>query len=193
MASVVYQIPASENPLSDMTGKNCAQRQVGDVWFLAGVFGAGSAFRECTIPLGKSLFFPLINNGTGAFLNDPPDQRTEEFLRKSAACTLPVNISVKIDQFTVPQPTRFFTEPSGSQSPLFNIQLPPDNFFGATVDDIPELALSPSAEQGYYLFVQPLARGTHTIHWTATGCARNPGPTPPDSESQDITYKLTVQ
>ena len=179
----VYQIPAAENPLNDTTGKNCDQRQVDEVWFLAGVFGSGEAERTCTIPAGKSLFFPLINNGYGAFLNDPANTRTEEYVRQQAACSLPVNISVQIDQFKVPRPDRFFTGPSGSQSPLFNIQLPPDNFFGLTVSDAPELALSPSAEQGYYLLLRPLTAGSHRIHWTATGCAN----------AQDITYHLMVQ
>jgi hypothetical protein len=56
-----------------------------------------------------------------------------------------------------------FHRPSGSQSPIFNIQLPPENFFGLTESQAAELALSPSAEQGYYLFLEPLALGSHTI------------------------------
>lgn len=180
----VYQIPLAENPLNDQTGQNCSQRQVNDVWFLAGVFLSGSAARICTIPSGKSLFFPLINNGYGAFLSDPPDQRTEKYLREQAACTLPANISVWIDGLKVPRPDRFFTGPSGSQSPIFNIQLPPANFFGLTESDAPELGLTPSAEQGYYLFLNPLPPGQHTIHWVAAGCTMG--------ASQDIAYHLTV-
>jgi hypothetical protein len=34
---------------------------------------------------------------------------------------------------------------------------------------IPELLLSPSAEQGYYLFLYPLSPGKHTIRWVASG------------------------
>jgi hypothetical protein len=181
------QIPASENPLLDNTGANCAQRQVDKVWFLGGFAFSGSAVRTCTIPSGKSLFFPLINNAYFAFLSDPADQRTDQFVRSRAECTVPANISVTIDTFKVPQPERFFTGPSGSQSPIFNAELPPgpDNLFDATPTDIPELALTPSAEQGYYLFVNPLSAGPHTIHWTATGCTQG--------GSQEITYQLTVQ
>jgi len=181
-------IPALVNPLTDTTGEHCAQRQVDQVWFLAGSVSADPAVpppavvRSCEIPSGKSLFFPLINNFYGAFLNDPPETRTEEFVRESASCTEPAQISVSIDGFKVPKPTRFFTGPSGSQSPLFNVQLPPGNLFGDDETTVPELVLSPSAEQGYYLFVRPLSHGTHTIRWTASGC--NPG------GSQDITYHL---
>ena len=187
----VLGIPFAVNPLLDTTGEHCAQRQVDEVWFLAGSI-VGPVVRDCEIPGRKSLFFPLINNFAGAFLNDPPEQRTEEFVRALGSCTVPVEISVEIDGFKVRRPTRFFTGPSGSQSPFFNVQLPPGNLFGAipvssglpdeTV--VPELVLTPSAEQGYYLFVRPLSPGTHTIRWTATGCT-------PDG-SQDITYHLTV-
>jgi hypothetical protein len=133
---------------------------------------------------GKSLFFPLINTFYGAFLNDPPETRTEQFVREAGSCTEPAQISVRIDDFTVPRPTRFFTGASGNQSPFFNVRLPPGNLFGADETTVPELVLSPSAEQGYYLFVRPLSPGTHTIQWIASGCV--PG------FSQDITYHLVI-
>ena len=33
------EIPKEQNPVSDTTGKNCAQGQEGPVWFLAGTYG----------------------------------------------------------------------------------------------------------------------------------------------------------
>lgn len=155
-----------------------------DVWFLAGAFTTDPVTRYCTVPEGKSLFFPLINNFYGAFLNDPPDTTTEDFVREAAACTEPAEIEVLIDGRKVAQPTRFFTGPSGSQSPLFNLQLPPANVFGLDETVIPELVLSPTAEQGYYLFVRRLSSGDHTIRWTASGCT---------GFFQDITYHITVE
>jgi len=177
-------IPAATNPLVDATGEHCAQRQVDKVWFLAGSFSPEPVVRTCGIPAGKSLFFPLINSVYGAFLNDPPDTRTDDFVRDAASCTEAAQISVSIDGFRVPQPTRFFTGASGSLSPLFNVQLPPGNLLGADESIVPELVLSPSGEQGYYLFVRPLSPGDHVIHWVATGCL-------PDF-TQDITYQLSV-
>jgi hypothetical protein len=178
-------IPAAVNPVLDVDGSNCAQRQVDKVWFLAGRFDDVGVARSCTIPAGRALFFPLINNAYFAFLNDPPETRTEKFVRSIAACTRPAEISVWIDGAKVSRPTQFFTGPSGSQSPIFNAQLPPGNIFGADETGIPELALTPSAEQGYYLFVNPMRPGVHTIRWLASGCtAFNP--------PQDITYHLTV-
>jgi hypothetical protein len=180
------EIPVPENPVLDMTGANCSQRQVDEVWFLAGVFGSSvmPTVRNCEIPTGKALFFPLINNAYFAFLSDPADERTEAFVRSQASCTQPTKISVSIDDFTVPQPLRFFTGPSGSQSPIFNVEIPPNNVFGADSSTIPELTLSPSAEQGYYLFLNPLPPGKHTIRWVASGCTQG--------GYQDITYNLTV-
>ena len=154
------------------------------MWFLAGSFSPAPVVRVCEVPAGKSLFFPLINHFYGAFLNDPPETRTEEFIRTTGSCSERAHISVQIDGFNVPKPTRFFTGKSGSQSPFFNVQLPPGNLFGVDETVIPELVLSPSAEQGYYLFVRPLPPGTHTIRWIASGCT--PG------SSQDVTYNLTV-
>ena len=162
------------------------------MWFLAGSF-VGPVVRTCEVPAGKSLFFPLINIFYGAELDDRPGMRTEEFVRATGSCTEPAEISVEIDGFKIPKPTRFFTGPSGSQSPFFNVQLPPENLVGAVPvpvsglpDEsvVPELVLTPSAEQGYYLFVRPLSPGAHTIRWIASGCT-------PDNV-QDITYNLKV-
>ena len=177
-------IPAAVNPLTDTTGEHCAQRQVDKVWFLAGSISPDSVVRACNIPAGRSLFFPLINTVYGAFLNDPPETRTEEYVRAAGSCTEPARISVWIDGVTIPKPTRFFTGASGSQSPFFNVQLAPGNLFGFDETVVPELVFSPSAEQGYYLFVRPLSPGTHTIRWIASGCT--------SGNSQDITYHLTV-
>jgi hypothetical protein len=64
------------------------------------------------------------------------------------------------------------------------VQLPPGNLFGVDETVVPELVLSPSAEQGYYLFVRPLSPGAHTIRWDASGCV-------PEAE-QHITYHLKI-
>ncbi|WP_076998200.1 hypothetical protein [Variovorax sp. KK3] len=72
---------------------------------------------------------------------------------------------------------------------MFNAQLPPNNIFGAQTDPAVanyarDLALVPSAEQGYYLFVYPLSTGKHKLRWIAQGCAAG--------GMQDITYHLTI-
>src|SRR6267378_5783893 len=54
-------IPTSVNPLLDATGGKGVVGQRGSVWFLAGVFGGGTATRDCQVPDEKRLFFPVIN------------------------------------------------------------------------------------------------------------------------------------
>jgi hypothetical protein len=187
------------NPLKDLTGQYCGEHQIGDVWFLAGSW-VGTVTRSCTIPAGKSLFFPFINNAYLGFLNDPPDQRTEKFAHDHAACTEPVAISATLDGHEISDPLSYSTAPSASLSPAFNVQMPfgtaqggPGNVFesfGYKIKQIPEWFLSPSAEQGYYLFLKPLPPGPHTLHWTASGCTVDS--TTHQVATQDVTYELTV-
>ena len=57
----LISVPQPFNPATDPTGKNCAQNQVGPVWFLAGTTG-GSAERTCAIPAGKAVLFPVMGS-----------------------------------------------------------------------------------------------------------------------------------
>lgn len=175
------QAPAADNPLLDTTGAKCTVGQQGPVWFLAGVLGEGSAVRRCTVPGGKALYLPILNVAWLGFLSDPPEQRTLAFIREQiAGCANDSirDVSVKVDGVRVatPPPT------SGEKAPPFQVQLPTDNIFGATTDDIPKLLLSPSVQKGLYLYVKPLTPGRHKIQWKGAW----------DCGSQDITYYLTV-
>ncbi len=53
-------MPGGRNPVDDATGAACAQSQPADVWFLAGTHG-GSATRTCSLPIGRPIYFPVIN------------------------------------------------------------------------------------------------------------------------------------
>ena len=63
-------IPAASNPITDPTGEFCAEGQQGNTWFLAGNFG-GTTTRECTIPQGTKLFFPVFNSVCAEFPAGP--------------------------------------------------------------------------------------------------------------------------
>lgn len=118
----VLGIPAARNPLTDPTGENCAQRQVDEVWFLAGSSSSDPVVRTCEVPVGRSLFFPLINILYGAFLNDAPETRTEEFVRAAGSCSEPAQITVWIDRMRVPLPTSVLHRQIGQ--PIATIQRP---------------------------------------------------------------------
>ena len=64
----VLSIPTPVNPQTDTTGQNAIVGQRGSVWFLAGVFGGGTATRTCSVPEGTALFFPVLN---GVGINTP--------------------------------------------------------------------------------------------------------------------------
>jgi hypothetical protein len=117
----------------------------------------------------------------GAFLSDPPEQRTEEFLRAQVTCDNVVLLA-EIDGTEVNNPLQYFEE-----SPLFDVQLPEDNVFGVGEDVIPELLLSPSVDAGYYLFLRPLPPGEHTIHWEASQSC------PFGNFAQEVMYHITVK
>lgn len=176
----VLQIPASDNPL--LNNGACNVGQVGRVWFLSGSFVPLTEPRTCTVPTGTSLFFPVINLGGFAFLNDPPEKRTEKFLRSEATCDV-TQLDVEIDGVPVNQPAQYF-----EQSPLFDVQLPADNVYGLTENDAPQLLLSPSVDAGYYLFLHPLPPGQHTIQWSAQCHA----PVGDFDLQQNVTYEITV-
>jgi len=67
------------------------------------------------------------------------------------------------------------------------VQLPEDNIFGYTPEQVPELLFSPSVDQGYYLFLWPLPPGEHEIHWEAAWTC------PFGGFTIDATYSLTVR
>ena len=127
------QAPATDTPLFD-DGSKCRVGQEGPVWFLAGTLGNGDpnapTERDCDVPNGKAIFFPVINAAYFGFLDDPEDQRTAEFARSATnfcdSSTIQ-NLSVTIDGVPVNNPTQYYT--SSDESPIFQIQLPTDNLF----------------------------------------------------------------
>src|SRR6266480_3671629 len=65
-----FSLPVDHHPLYDTA--DCSAGQSGPVWFLGGTFTTiqsspnpaiirGIATRDCTVPNGKFLFFPLLN------------------------------------------------------------------------------------------------------------------------------------
>jgi hypothetical protein len=176
------QTPAPDSAVLDTTGANCAKNQIGPTWFLAGTNDGSSVTRTCTVPSGKSLFFPLENDFYGAFITDPARTKSESFLRSQVVCVEQAIVTATIDGVPVNDPAQYL-----EKSTLFSLQLPEDNIFGVTADLVPKLILTPVVDEGYYLYLSPLTPGTHTIQFTAdpngSTCAL----------PQDVTYTLTVQ
>lgn len=165
--------PVSTNPVVDGTGEFCGAGQTGPVWFLAGTFG-GSVIRRCAVPAGKALLVPVLNLGYFAFPSDPPEQRTEAFVRgQVTAVENATTLTVTIDGHAVPDISSYL-----EKSVLFAVTLPADNLFGLPAGFV----LDPCVDEGYYLVLPPPSIGTHTIHFAAGF----------DSFAIDVTYELTV-
>jgi hypothetical protein len=175
------ETPAPDSAVLDQTGEKCAVNQTSHVWFLAELFAPGSVTRTCKIPSGTFLFFPLAAEAYGAFLDDPAEERTEAFVRSHTTCIIGADVHAEIDGVPVEDPQQYL-----GQSSLFTIHFPDDNVFGVTPADIPELTLDPTAGRGYFLYLEPLPPGAHTIHMTSA-----PG-TSLCGLPEDVTYSLIV-
>ena len=153
------------------------------MWFLVGTLAPKRWTAPARCRTGTALLFPLINNAFFAFLNDPAEQRTEEFIRAQVTCVQGTEFPVvEIDGKPVANPNDYL-----EQSVIFKVILPEDNIFGVTEEQVPELTLFPSVDEGFYLFLNPLPPGSHTIHFQVKplGCGVE--------EIADITYHLNVE
>jgi hypothetical protein len=150
------------SPVADTDGSLCASGQSGPVWFLAGTYGSQRAVRRCSIPAGKTLFFPLIN-----FIAFPPDDERE-------ACA---SLMLRAEALTE-APAALVLELNGRRFPglAAHRQATRGCFLVAPDDD------APAAGNGYYVALGPLKRGRYTLNFGAIL----------PSLSQAVTYTLVV-
>jgi hypothetical protein len=180
-------IPTPINPQLDTTGENCMVGQRGSVWFLTGTFGGGTATRTCAVPEGKPLFFPVINN---VFFDTPnvcgqgPASLSVKELRAINAAFIDgaTNLSVEVDGEAIKHLRRV-------QSQVFEVALPEDNVFdapciGAGLGNVPAGIYSPAADDGFYVRLNSLKIGNHTLYIHAENPSQN--------FILDVTYNLTV-
>ena len=180
-------IPTSVNPQLDTTGANCMVGQRGTIWFLAGVFGGGSATRACSVPENSTLFFPVsnaVNIDTPNVCGQGPEHLTVKNMRDASKSTIDsvTNLSLTVDGNPINK-----TLLQRVQSQIFEVALPEDNVFDkpcmdAGLGNVPTGIYSPAVDDGYYASLEPLKSGNHTIHIHAEG----------GGGSQDVTYNLTV-
>lgn len=169
--------------------------QRGDVWFIGGVMGArmpdgtflgggGAATRECTIPQGKALFFPVINgvvfDTPGACGQGAASFTMDELIGQvTPYVDLADKMSVTLDG---KKKTRFQRLTS-----TFDVTLPEKSmwdqlcsFYG--LGNLPGGVYKPAYQDGYYTLLKPLKLGDHTIRIQGT-----------EGEfSLDVTYHIHV-
>ena len=181
-------IPTSVNPQLDTTGENAVVGQHGKVWFLAGVFGGSEVdvARTCSVPEGTAFFFPVINS-----INiDTPGVCAQvgslsvEQLRAASAGFVDgaTDLLVELDGVPIKNLRRV-------QSKVFAVALPEDNVFdapcsGTVPAGVPAGIYSPAVDDGFYVLLDKLSAGNHTLHFHAENSSQG--------FRQDVTYTLTV-
>jgi hypothetical protein len=147
-----YSISKDINPAYDDTGKNCAQKQYGPVWFLAGTYGH-PVNRKCDIPAGKAVLFPILNSEC-SFAEFPKLKSLSEL--RTCAKTIQDQVSslkASVDGIPIPSLQEYRI-----QSPPFNFTLPQDNILG-----LPANVTTQAIADGNWVFLKPLFPGSHKI------------------------------
>jgi len=172
-------IPKDINPGGDTTGKDCALKQSGPVWFLAGTFG-GPATRTCTIPAGKAILLSLIN--AECDYKTKPNLKTEAQL---LACAKSENEGITGLDATVDGVKTQGLSNFRVQSPLFNVTYISNNINGAPIGTTQEIS------DGYWVMLKPLPVGDHTIHMA--GSVVNYAEGTLNNFANEVTYHIKVQ
>lgn len=194
-----YSLPATpDHPLIADGAMDCSLGQSGKVWFLGGTYTAnpdpndprivvGTADRECTVPTGKALFFPIINAECDTIdEGDVGDGMPEEDLRNCANDLIdavkPDNLSATIDGVPVANLADYRAD-----LPLFPIESLPD----PNLKGVPPGEYGDAVADGYYLMLPPLSAGEHEIDFIGKVEIFD-GDDLQFSFTLDIEYDLTV-
>jgi hypothetical protein len=173
-----FSIPKAEDPFSAANSGSCAQKQSGPVWFLVGTTG-GSADRNCTIPFGKAILTPIINNECSR--TEYPNLKTATDLANCASSPMDHVIS-KVETVDGVQIQNL--NDYRIRSSLFNMTTAGNNIFDVTPG--PTQAVS----DGYWTILSPLSLGTHVIKFS--GVSGDFTSTATQNLAVDITYHITI-
>ncbi len=194
-----YLIPKDVNPAYDDTGKNCAQKQNGPVWFLAGTYGH-TVNRKCDIPPGKAILFPILNSECS--FAEFPNLKTLSELRLCAKTIQDqvITLNATVDGVPISNLHKYRI-----QSPPFSFTLPQNNILG-----LPPNVTTQAIADGNWVFLKPISDGSHKITFKggvqqerARGISNNASTSNNDSSSSssfafptgwdfETTYDLTV-
>jgi hypothetical protein len=183
-----YAGTAAQNAITDPDGRYCDLNQPKeDVWFLAGTFGQINVTRNCTIPKGRALFYPLVEFGWIDCPGTPDEQLTDAEVRAILAgpIDLACQLTSTLDGVAI---SSLQVLTVGAQSPNFRSILPNDSVIAGTCK--PPLPGGKTGRQivgGYWIMLPPLSPRKHTL--TLHGAVCNP---PPDFFENGVTYNLTV-
>lgn len=164
----VTNSPDDTDPLADESGDYCGYGQKGDVFFLATSYSTEKVTRQCTVPAGKYLFFPVIN----MMMWDGPDglscQELQDDVKTAINTARDLEVELDGDKINGLDKLRLVSKDCFS--------IPGDNDHYAT--------------DGYWVLLKPLKPGQHIIHFK--GRIGDDGETVEDF-MQDIEYTIITK
>ena len=175
-------IPPASSPFNDLTGANCVIGQRGPVWFLVGATSSAQVQRNCTVPEGVSLFFPIINNFNLNTPNVCGSDATSLTVPQLRALVAPfadaaTGLAATLDMKAIKHIRRVRSVP-------FSASFPADNIFvaGCAPGGFPAGTYSPGVDDGHYVKLDGLSPGSHTLNFRGASGAF----------SLNVTYILNV-
>ena len=146
--------PYVTNPAADRDGKFCCNNQTNPhVWFLAGTFG-GSVVRRCVIPLGRSIFFPIITNRISYAEHSYLKTRKELQTYAKADLDQASEYWAKVDGIKLAKLNHYRV-----RTPVFSFCLPLNEMQNINIKDCKAVS------DGYWVFLHPLNSGKHEIEF----------------------------
>jgi hypothetical protein len=163
----VLQNPLDGNPQFDTTGESAGLNNDGPVFFVAATFGGDPVTRSFEVPDDTPILVPILNFISVTF---DSDANPEQLVRDQLAANLDsVNLDslfAEIDGVEVKHPEDFLVT-----SDFFALgEAEKDSLleFLATTADPPAAPgdkFFPSGSTGFWLMIDDLAEGEHTIHF----------------------------
>jgi hypothetical protein len=195
--------PLDSNPLSDTSGGLASLNNNQPVFFVAGeAFLPGPVTREFTVPLGKPLLIPLDNfidappealpGVASPVLGDNPRIRSIEASNAAQFDSHVTNLFATIDGQSIPMSQLFGHLVN---APFFDAGVSqPNSVATAFVGAAAGTALNPVKSAGYWLMIDNLTPGTHTLHFGGTSDAFSAsfGAYTFPAASQDVTDTIRV-
>ncbi len=193
------------------TFAHCPAEPSGQMWFLAGATNRrGIAVRNCIVPSGKNIMFPVFNAEwsvaeareqqettpkQSCFIPDLPNGTSAADLLACAtaqanqALDEDASLEADVDGVTLQNLPNF-----RAVSPPFTFTTVARNPFGLCPADGSCPLTSRAVADGFWIILTPLSPGMHTVHFAASVPFPkvNP-PATPFTFTTDATYHLMVQ
>ena len=135
------------SPVADTTGAQCGAKQGGDVWFLAASDGTAPVVRDCAIPAGKTLFVPIVSTMERSGNREPKCESMAHIAAGTLARASGLSLTVDGQAITDLESHRLAT----------------GDCFALGARQTPRVMLKAAVADGYYVMLQPLAPGAHTL------------------------------